>query len=423
MKSHGKLVRMLRATLLTICILLLFAASTGLAARQETVTMWAFPLCSDDIEMYSKLVNEFEKENPNIKVHVEVLPWQGRMEKLMAALAANQAPDVMYLNVFLVPKLAATGNLAPLDKYLPSDVRADYFSGAIKSCQYDGRLYAMPVLQSVVTYIYNVDLFKKAGLDPKAPPETWAELEEAARKLTCDTDGDGKIDQWGIRFDLNRPSPITSVVPFVWQAGGDLISADGTEAIYDSPEAVRAVEFIKGLIDKGYMQKSNIQGGGLPFTSGKIGIDLQRENMDVIKLRAEGLDFEIAAGPILKDAKKIGYGTVGSYGILGKSKNKDAAAKWVLFLTRPDNMAYIMKNTGFVAPRKSVSPAKYVTDPVIKQFVEQAPNCRPETPHLYIQEVLSTMQPAIENALLGLKPVEAALKEGTAEANRIMRRK
>jgi hypothetical protein len=33
------------------------------------------------------------------------------------------------------------------------------------------------------------------------------------------------------------------------------------------------------------------------------------------------------------------------------------------------------------------------------------------------------MQPAIENALLGLKPVEAALKEGTAEANRIMRRK
>ncbi len=89
----------------------------------------------------------------------------------------------------------------------------------------------MPVLQSVVTYIYNVDLFKKAGLDPKAPPETWAELEEAARKLTCDTDGDGKIDQWGgIRFDLNRPSPITSVVPFVWQAGGDLISADGTEA-------------------------------------------------------------------------------------------------------------------------------------------------------------------------------------------------
>ncbi len=171
------------------------------------------------------------------------------------------------------------------------------------------------------------------------------------------------------------------------------------------------------------MQKSNIQGGGLPFTSGKIGIDLQRENMDVIKLRAEGLDFEIAAGPILKDAKKIGYGTVGSYGILGKSKNKDAAAKWVLFLTRPDNMAYIMKNTGFVAPRKSVSPAKYVTDPVIKQFVEQAPNCRPETPHLYIQEVLSTMQPAIENALLGLKPVEAALKEGTAEANRIMRRK
>ncbi|MGB4007382.1 MAG: sugar ABC transporter substrate-binding protein, partial [Bacillota bacterium] len=355
MKSHGKLVRMLRATLLTICVLLLFAASTGLAARQETVTMWAFPLCSDDIEMYSKLVNEFEKENPNIKVHVEVLPWQGRMEKLMAALAANQAPDVMYLNVFLVPKLAATGNLAPLDKYLPSDVRADYFSGAIKSCQYDGRLYAMPVLQSVVTYIYNVDLFKKAGLDPKAPPETWAELEEAARKLTCDTDGDGKIDQWGIRFDLNRPSPITSVVPFVWQAGGDLISADGTEAIYDSPEAVRAVEFIKGLIDKGYMQKSNIQGGGLPFTSGKIGIDLQRENMDVIKLRAEGLDFEIAAGPILKDAKKIGYGTVGSYGILGKSKNKDAAAKWVLFLTRPDNMAYIMKNTGFVAPRKSVS--------------------------------------------------------------------
>ncbi|HQD80525.1 MAG TPA: extracellular solute-binding protein, partial [Bacillota bacterium] len=139
MKSHGKLVRMLRATLLTICVLLLFAASTGLAARQETVTMWAFPLCSDDIEMYSKLVNEFEKENPNIKVHVEVLPWQGRMEKLMAALAANQAPDVMYLNVFLVPKLAATGNLAPLDKYLPSDVRADYFSGAIKSCQYDGR--------------------------------------------------------------------------------------------------------------------------------------------------------------------------------------------------------------------------------------------------------------------------------------------
>jgi len=197
-----------------------------------------------------------------------------RYEKMLTAIAGGNPPNLVYLNDFQVPLFASTGNLLSIsDSFSPAEL-ANYTKGALKAVTYGGKVYGVPVLTNSLGYLYNVDLFKQAGLDPNAPPETFEDLENAIRLLTK-KDAQGNIPQWGARFDLNRPSPVTSILPFVWASGGQILDDNGKVDI-NSPESIRALKYVKGLFDKGYIQKSNITGGGLAFSSGKIGIDLQK---------------------------------------------------------------------------------------------------------------------------------------------------
>lgn len=73
----------------------------------------------------------------------------------------------MYLNDFQVPLFAATDNLVPISEvHTQEELDAMYTEGSMGALTCNGTLYALPVLQNSLGYMYNVDLFEEAGLDP-----------------------------------------------------------------------------------------------------------------------------------------------------------------------------------------------------------------------------------------------------------------
>ncbi len=390
------------------------------AGKSGSVTMWDFPLTANDQKLFEPLIRSFTEKYPKISVNVQVIPWNGRYEKMLAAIAGGDPPNVVYLNSFQIPLFASTGNLVNMSATMPASDLASYNPGALKALTYNGKVYAVPILTENLGYFYNVDLFRKAGLDPNNPPQTWRELEHALKVLTV-KDAQGNTVQWGGEFDLNRPSPITSILPFVWQAGGEPLDSSGNVVI-DSPAAVRALTFIKGLFDKGYIQKSDISGGGLHFASGKIGIDLQMEPFDVAKVAKENPNLNFKVGPILRDNKKIGYVTVGAYGIFSKASDRGAAVQWLTYLTNKANTLYILKNTGFMSPRTDLKPAEYLTDPRLVFMASQAKWATGTGPiSTHYAQILNVLGSSFNSIILGIKSPQQGLDEAAAQIKSIVK--
>ena len=404
--------------LVSMLIGLVFSASAQ-TEYSGTVTMWAFPLSGDDAKMYDPIVKAFNAKFPKVKVDVQVLPWSGRYEKMLTAIAGGNPPNLVYLNDFQVPLFASTGNLLSIsDSFSPAEL-ANYTKGALKAVTYGGKVYGVPILTNSLGYLYNVDLFKQAGLDPDNPPETFEELESAIRSLTR-KDAQGNVIQWGARFDLNRPSPVTSILPFVWASGGQILDDNGKVDI-NSPESIRALKYVKGLFDKGYIQKSNITGGGLAFSSGKIGIDLQKEPSEVSKVMKENPALNFKVGPILKDREKIGYVTVGAYAIFSKAPNREATIQWAKFLTNKENTQSILKSSGFMSPRSDINAADYMSDPRLIYMAAQSKWATGTGPmNTKYAEILSAVGSNFNSIILGIKTPEKGLDEVAAQIKSIL---
>ena len=403
---------------------MLMTMGFGLTASAEdisgTVTMWSFPLSADDAALFAPIVEAFNAEYPNVTIDIQYLPWNGRYEKMLTAIAGGEAPNVVYLNDFQVPLFAATDNLVPISEvYTQEELDAMYTEGSLGALSYDGTLYALPILQNSLGYLYNVDLFVEAGLDPENPPQTWDEMKDAIAKLTK-TDENGEITQAGARFDLNRPSPVTSIMNQVWQAGGNILD-ENNNVVINSEETANALNFIKSLFDDGYIQKSNITGGGFEFASGKVGIELEVEPSKVTQVANANPDLNFKVGPILTGEKKIGYVTVGSYAMFSKAENREATIAWIKFLTNKENTQSILAASGFMSPRKDISAADYMTDDrlvFMSTQSEWATGTGPMNSHY--SEILEVLGSEFNSILLGIKSTEDGLKDAQTKIEAIM---
>lgn len=410
------------AFFLTIALVMsmMCGAAIGEQEVSGTVTMWSFPLSEDDEALFNDIIAEFNQEYPLVTIDIQHLPWNGRYEKMLTAIAGGDAPNVVYLNDFQVPLFAATDNLVPATEvYTQDELEEIYTQGALSALSYEGTVYAVPILQNSLGYLYNVDLFMEAGLDPDNPPETWEELKEAAAKLTK-KDENGEIIQAGVRFDLNRPSPVTSVMNYVWQAGGDILDEEGN-VIINSEATAEALEFIKSLMDEGYMQASNVTGGGFEFSSGKVGIELEVEPNEVAQTAAANPELNFRVGPILTGEKKVGYVTVGSYAMFSKAENREATIAWVRFLTNRENTQKILGAAGFMSPRRDVNEEDYMTDERLIYMASQAEWATGTGPmNEHYSEILEVLGSEFNSILLGIKTTQQGLSDAQAAIESIM---
>lgn len=266
----------------SIALILLIGASTVVAQQKVTLRVaHAWP--AERLPAQVEFDKWFMKKYPNIIVKRENYPWADYKQKIMTMAASGTLPDVFYMQdswsqfwIFY----GMTRSIEPFIKNDPEFKRELFYSGSLAPFIWKGELHGLPYdWNTVGTLAYNVDMFDKAGLP--YPDENWTfkgEFLETAKKLTKDTNGDGKIDQWGY-VDNNwwgYSSAHAHLLPF----GGTFVevypdkSPAPKETLITKPESIEALQWWADLILKYKVSPTLAQQEAMvnPWYSGKIGM-------------------------------------------------------------------------------------------------------------------------------------------------------
>lgn len=180
----------------------------------------------------------FEAAHPDIDVRIQIQEWDGIGEKVTAALASNDAPDVIETGNTQVAQFAQSGGLRDLSDKV-DDLGGDaWLKGLAEPGAWKGKQYGIPYYAANRVVVYRKDLFEKAGVDAAAI-KTRDQWVTATKKLN-------KGAQQGIYLPGQN---WYTYAGFVWDEGGDLATESGGtwKGALDSPEALRAMAFYEKL--------------------------------------------------------------------------------------------------------------------------------------------------------------------------------
>ena len=149
-------------------------------------------------KMVDTLVAMWNEKNPDRKINLTYIPHAEMVAKLAQAIASGEVPDLMGMDLIYAPQFEKAGQLVDItDKVKDWPELKTASPGHMTVATYDGRIYGVPLYADVSALFYNIDLFEKAGLDPKKPPTSLAELRQDADKITA-LGGDGVTVAAGI---------------------------------------------------------------------------------------------------------------------------------------------------------------------------------------------------------------------------------
>ncbi len=153
---------------------------------------------------------------PGVEFKEEQLAYNDMLDKIRVALRANQAPDMTVIPILWGPELAAAGSLAEINLAELGYKPENFWPGALKSVTWQGKLYGVPTNNETHGFIWNKDLFQKAGLDPETPPKTWEDVKNFAKQIKDKT---GKAG-YGLVAKLNAGDVPFRYMPLCWAHGG-----------------------------------------------------------------------------------------------------------------------------------------------------------------------------------------------------------
>ncbi len=330
--AAGTLVLALGALGLSAC------SATPSASEKVTLTYGIWD--KNQEPAMQKVIADFEKQNPNISVDIQLTANADYWTKLQTAASAGSAPDVFWMNGPNFQLYASNGQLAPLD----SVQKSDYPSGLVNLYTYDGKLYGAPKDFDTVGVWYNKKLFDAAGLSYPKAGWTWDELKADAKALTGKTPG-----TFGIAAP---PYGQENIYDTTAQAGGYIISKDGKKSGYDDPKTKEGVQFWLDFVKSGesptLQQMTDTYSADL-FTSGKVAMYWAGSwNPGAFAKTAIAGDINVAPlpqGPVSNQSVIHGLANV----VSAKSAHLDAAKKFAAFASGK-SAAEEMARSGAVIP-------------------------------------------------------------------------
>lgn len=277
----------------------------------------------------------FTAAHPGTKVTLTPVTgenWGTYYANVATLIASGKRPDLMLISGEGAQFVHANNLVLPVNKYLDKDPEAKALTGDIAQGLIDGFTVKGDVVtltnawNDMVVY-YNTAVFKKAGVEPPRADWTWADFEATAKKLTKDTNGDGKPDQYGFTWASNEIFP--GIMPWVANAGGNLTSDDVCSATADTPQVAKAVSYLENLIKEGVspapMPMSDVF---TRFQNGQVAM-FGAGRWPIATLLPKFKDFDIQLYP-KGDTYKTVFGGSG-YPILKSSKNPDLAWEYQKF--------------------------------------------------------------------------------------------
>lgn len=389
------------------------------SGRQE-VEFWTMQLQPQFTDYFNKLIASFEAENTGVKVRWVDVPWNDMQSKILTAVSAKTAPDVVNLNPDFASQLAARNAWLELDGKISQPLRQSYLPNIWQASTFNGKSFGIPWYLATQITIYNKDLFQRAGISK--PPATYAQLAQLAKQVKEKT---GKY----AFFITFVPEDSAEVLESLVQMGVKLVDAQG-KAAFNSPEGKAAFQYWVDLYKQGLLPKEVLTEGH------RKGIELYQAGETAVLVT--GAQF---LNSIAKNAPEIAKVSATAPQITGKTGKKsvavmnlviprntdqaDAAVKFALFVTNDQNQLAFAKEAK-VLP----STVKALENPYFKALasnsstvdqarVVSAGQMKQAEVLIPVMKNVNVLQRLIydnlQAAMLGQKSVEQALSDAATE--------
>lgn len=371
---------------------------------------------NSDIEL--EYIAEFEAANPGIKVNVDSVPSNDTYSKLVLTTNAGNPPDVFM--TFWTADAVSNNLIYPLDEFVDrAEFDKRFTTAGASYATYQGKIYAIPWRAGASAFLINCQMFKDAGLEVPTLGWTWDDLASLAAKITDKSKGTYGFGLVGSSTDFATEWQFW---PFLLQAGGKIY--ENNRAAFNTPEGVKALEYLISLapsIPEGYTSMDMNQMLDL-FASNKVAM-FEDGPWYIGVMQNAHPDMEVCVAPMTVGALpgNIAGGT--ALGISPLSKNKEAAWKFIQFMTSDDVLARWNVATNNVPPVVSALELPLYQEGPMSIAAEAAkqPGVIPANQYPESTRLNTIMRTYLQAAYLGEMTPKEALDQAAAEWNEVLK--
>lgn len=422
--------KFVRSTFMLLMAIVFIASIVGCApqaAGPVTIRVLAMEQAGPTVDEMNAIVGEFNKANPDIKVEIEYVAYDALHDKITTAMASQPpAYDVFLVDDIWYAEFAKAGYVLDVTDRITQDMKDKIFQASWDITTVGGKTYGMPWLLDEKYFYYNEDMLKQAGFD--APPRTWEEL--IAQSQAIKEQGIAEFPvvwSWG-----QYEAAVCDWVTLLYGNGGSLVDESGAPA-FNNETGVKTLEWMVKTIDDGITNPASVsyveedvrnvfsQGKAAFATNWLYMYDLVNFNTEQSQVTGK---IKMALMPAFEGSGVDSATINGSMGfsVAATSPNKDAAWKYVEFLTSEDVQnrysAHLLPiwQTSYegdnLAKLESYTPANATTVPM---FNEQFPYAHVRPKVAYYPEASKALQLALQEALTKQKTPQQALDDAAAK--------
>lgn len=375
-----------------------------------TIEVWAM---GTEGEKLADFADAFEKQHPEADVKVTPVPWEAAHDKLATAIAANETPDVGLIGTTWMGEFAAAGGLAPTPEGLVD--QSAFFPGAWDTTVVEGTSYGLPWYVDTRALFYRTDIAEKAGWDK--PPASWEELQ----RFAADMQQDGGAKH-GIYLQPGQQGSWQTYLPFAWSNGAEVF--DGNGYTVDTEEAAEALRYFRSFFDKHLSPATVPESYQQDFVDGDIAsfISGPWEMAAVEEMGGKGFADKYDAAPLPSPSTGVGTSFVGggNLAVFDAADNKDAAWKFVAWLTEPGVQQQWYETVGGLpSVQNAWRSGTLAEDPILQVFGEQLDSTEAPPSVPTWEQVAAVLDSDIEKVVKGDLPVDDALKHAQQRATSI----
>ncbi|RMC30194.1 ABC transporter substrate-binding protein [Paracoccus alkanivorans] len=378
-----------------------------------TITFYNYNLSSagNGAEATKKMIAEFEASHPNIKVEGIPVSPQNFVTRVQADIVAGQPVDLTQMGFNALDFASKNLGAVALEDIIPQAEIDAHLEGMVPNGlelgRLDGKTYGLAYTFSTPILFYNADIFREAGLDPDAPPQTWEEVKAAGLNVKEATDA------LPLATGIYGPSAMDWLMQGVVRSnGGAVINEDRTQMTFAEPESVEAVEMLRELAKLGITKNLDITSQMEGMAAGNTAMYLQTSAIQGFLVDGAEGNFDLRATTMPRFGDKpVRPNNSGSALVIHASEPLKQRAAWELmkYLTSKRGYTIITSEIGYLPLRPEI-----VEDPeYLGEWVKDHPLLQPNLDQLSVLEpwvpmpgpnylqIATSMMDAMEQATFG----------------------